>query len=316
MFDVASTPDLLRLLVIPVFTWAAWHDIKTRRITDRVWPPLVVLAVVLLVWDAYTLAAIGGFSARLFTIQVVLSIGLVIPLAYLFYTLGAFGGADFKALAVLALLFPSYPTYVLDGLLLPLTVAAIGVFSLTILSNTVIVALAYPVWLCLRNTVRRRFEIVMFVGHPVQWDRIEWKYGRLLESPSGYTRHGLDLDALRMYLEWRNVSLADIRANPDYYRDPSSLPEQPGQVGDGSIVRTDGGAQSDPWGARAFVDDIGQWYGTTPEILRDGLDVLATRDHVWVSPGIPFIVPMFFGLLLALTYGDLLFGILQSFGLL
>lgn len=274
----------------------------------------MILAVGLLIWDAYTMATLGGFSARLFAIQVAFSLGLVIPMAYLFYKLGAFGGADFKALAVLAILFPTYPTYILDGLVLPLTVAVIGVFSLTILSNTVLVALAYPVWLFLRNAVRRRFDIVMFVGHPVHWTRIERTYGRLLESPSGYTRQGLDLDALRMYLEWRDLSLADARADPDHYRDPQSIPDQPGTVGDGSIVRTDGGAAADPWGTRAFVDDVGQWYGTTPEILRDGLDVLTTRERVWVSPGIPFIVPMFLGLILGLTYGDLLFGILQSLG--
>jgi preflagellin peptidase FlaK len=36
---------------------------------------------------------------------------------------------------------------------------------------------------------------------------------------------------------------------------------------------------------------------------------------VWVSPGLPFVVPMFVGLLLALTYGDLLFGLLGAVGL-
>jgi preflagellin peptidase FlaK len=62
----------------------------------------------------------------------------------------------------------------------------------------------------------------------------------------------------------------------------------------------------DPWGAEAFLDDIeGSAYGTTPETLREGLDVLVDEEVVWVSPGMPFIVPMFAGLLVSLVYGDL-----------
>jgi preflagellin peptidase FlaK len=43
--------------------------------------------------------------------------------------------------------------------------------------------------------------------------------------------------------------------------------------------------------------------------------VVATRDAVWYSPGIPFIVPVFLGLIVALLYGDLLFGLLSALGL-
>jgi preflagellin peptidase FlaK len=45
------------------------------------------------------------------------------------------------------------------------------------------------------------------------------------------------------------------------------------------------------------------------------LEVLATRDRVWYSPGIPFVVPMFAGLVVGLVYGDLLFGLLAGLGL-
>jgi preflagellin peptidase FlaK len=48
--------------------------------------------------------------------------------------------------------------------------------------------------------------------------------------------------------------------------------------------------------------------------LREGLTVLTTEDEVWVSPGIPFIVPMFVGLLVAFGYGDLLAGVLGALG--
>jgi len=72
----------------------------------------------------------------------------------------------------------------------------------------------------------------------------------------------------------------------------------------------------DPWGAERFLDDIDHSaYGTSPAQLRDGLDVLVEQDEVWISPGIPFLVPMFAGLVVSLTYGDVLFSLLQAVGL-
>lgn len=109
---------------------------------------------------------------------------------------------------------------------------------------------------------------------------------------------------------------AELRADPETYRDPASLPAEPSSPGDGAIA--DGGTpgeSGDPWGAAAFLDDVeGTAYGTTPEQLREGLEVLVTAEAVWVTPGIPFLVPMFAGLVVALTYGDLLFSLLSVVG--
>jgi preflagellin peptidase FlaK len=72
----------------------------------------------------------------------------------------------------------------------------------------------------------------------------------------------------------------------------------------------------DPWGAAAFLAAIdSSAYGTTPEQLRAGLDVLAERETVWLTPGLPFIVPMAVGLVVGLLYGDLLYALLAIVGL-
>lgn len=42
---------------------------------------------------------------------------------------------------------------------------------------------------------------------------------------------------------------------------------------------------------------------------------MTAREAVWISPGIPFIVPMFVGLVVALIYGDILFGVLRALGI-
>ncbi|QLD91273.1 prepilin peptidase [Natronomonas salina] len=340
---VARGPDLLRLVAVPVFAWAAYRDIETRRVPNRTWLPLLVAGVVALAWDGWLVLDQGAFSQRLFAVRVVLSLGLVAPLGYVFWRLGGFGGADAKAVISLAVLFPVYPSFYLELGALPLNRATLGVFSLTILSNTVIVGLAYPLLLALRNLPRGEVTPAMFVGRPVAVADVLVEYGRLLEGPDGFSRRGLDVDALRMYLRWRGVTFEQIRANPDRYRHP--LPAARNDPGDGSIAAderalTDGGVVTesesaddsdsdaaedelqaairplDTWGAERFLSAHSA-YGTTPTELREGLEVLteSDRERVWLTPGIPFILPMFAGLLFALTYGDLLFALLTFLGL-
>ncbi len=347
----ASVPDLLRLLVVPVFVWAAYRDVKTRRVPTRTWLPIGALAVVLFVWDGAVSLAVGGFTWTLFLVGAAISLLLVAPASYLFWRVGAFGGADAKALIVLSVLFPTYPTYEIGSSVLPAVGTPTGAFALTILTNTVFVGACYPLALAVRNACAGRFTPVMVIGWPMSWRDAERTHGRLLENGQGFTRSGLDLDALRMYLRWRGTTLAALREDPSRYRDPGSLPAEPSPAGDGAIAdggerigdprtsaderrasegseRTDGSRSPsgpgsdggprgvDDWGAQAFLSDVGSAYGTTPDGLRDGLDVLTTQETVWVSPGIPFLVPILVGLLVALTYGDLLTAVLGIVGVL
>ncbi|MFC7072395.1 A24 family peptidase C-terminal domain-containing protein [Halovenus rubra] len=344
---------MLRLVVLPVFGYLAWRDIKTRRVPRRTWYPLIALALVLLVWDTYVLFTgdTTAYDQRLFVIQTAISVFFLIPLAYGFWLLGGFGGADTKAFMTIALLLPTYPEFNLwvfdiQGTLstLPVVDTEVGVFSLTVLANTVLIGALYPVALAAKNGVSGYISPGMFVATPIQAGKATQKYGVLLEFVEGRLRdvrslsglraqfswRRLDLDALRMYLQWRDLTLAELRDNPERYCDPASLPAEPNPPGNGSIANTDVTAtdspkktrgdvgdvpEDDPWGAAAFLDDIdGNAFGTTPEMLRDGLEMLADEDEVWISPGLPFIVPMFFGLVLAFTYGDILFAFLRLVG--
>ncbi|RLM67876.1 prepilin peptidase [Halorubrum sp. Atlit-8R] len=352
---VATLPDLLRLLVVPVFAWAAIRDVRTRRLPNRLWPPLYLFGALLLLWEAVSLWPFAGFDGRIFLVRAAISLLFVAPLGYAFWYLGAFGGADAKAMIALAVIFPTFPAYEVGGLTLPLVGTQLGVFSLTILTNTVLIGLAYPVGLAALNLVRGEVSSSMFLARPVATDSLPDRHGRLFEDPDGPTRGGLDLDALRMYLRWRGLTLADLRADPDALRDPASVDETFDPTDGGTHVgpRTDGGRAvddassdggravddvpsdrgreadadpaaaadgdpegADPWAAERFLDDIDHGaYGTDAATLRDGLDVVAREDSVLVSPGMPFVVPMAVGLVVSLTYGDALFALLGAVGL-
>ena len=324
LFGIASGPDLLRLLAVPVFAWAAYRDLRTRRVPNRTWLPLIVVGIVALAWDLLAVAGSPGFERRLFVARTALSLGFVAPLGYVFWRIGGFGGADAKAIITLAVVFPVYPVYYALGGAYPIHAAPFGVFSFTILSNTVLIGLLYPVVLAIRNLPRGEITPAMFIGRPVSVAEITSEYGRLLETPAGFTRGGLDVDALRMYLRWRGLGFSELRGTPERYR--GSVPVDPADPGDGAIDSDRDGASAgggttrpvddDPWGAEAFLSEHAA-YGTTPEELRDGLSVLSEPDRevVWITPGVPFIVPMLVGLLAALTFGDVMFWALSSVGL-
>ena len=333
----ATLPDVLRLLVVPVFAWAALRDVRTRRLPNRLWPPLYLLGAVLLLAEAVSLWPFAGFDGRIFLVRAAISLLFVAPLGYAFWYLGAFGGADAKAMIALAVIFPTFPTYQVAGTTFPLVGTDIGVFSLTVLTNTVLIGLAYPIGLAALNLVRGEVSSDMFLARPVATDSLPDRHGRLFEDPDGPTRNGLDLDALRMYLRWRGLTLADLRADPDGLSDPGSVDETFDPTDGGTHVgpRTDGGTAVDAradgdaagspgsrrdlddlWAADRFLGDIDRGaYGTDAATLRDGLDVVAREDRVLVSPGMPFVVPMAVGLVVSLSYGDALFALLGAVGL-
>ncbi|ELZ48474.1 peptidase A24A prepilin type IV [Halorubrum coriense DSM 10284] len=328
----ATLPDLLRLVVVPVFAWAAIRDVRTRRLPNRLWPPLYLFGALLLLWEAVSLWPFAGFDGRVFLLRAAISLLFVAPLGYAFWYLGAFGGADAKAMIALAVIFPTFPAYEVGSLLLPLVDTDIGVFSLTVLTNTVLLGLAYPIGLAVLNLVRGQASSSMFFARPVATDSLPDRHGRLFEDPDGPTRSGLDLDALRMYLRWRGLTLADLRSEPEGLRDPASVGEtfEPTDGGTHVGPRTDGGRAvddvaeppesrpdfDDSWAAERFLDEIDHGaYGTDAATLRDGLDVVAREDRVLVSPGMPFVVPMAVGLVVSLTYGDALFAALGAVGL-
>jgi len=325
----ATLPDALRLFVVPVFAWAALRDVRTRRLPNRLWPPLYAFGALLLVWEIAAIWPLAGLEGTRFAVRAAISLLFVAPLGYAFWYLGAFGGADAKALIAIAILFPTFPEYAVAGVTIPLVDTQLGVFSLTVLTNTVLLALAYPIGLAALNLLRGERSATMFFARPVATDSLPDRHGRLFEDDEETTRNGLDLDALRMYLRWRGATLADLRADPDRLRDPDSVGETHDPTDGGTHVgpRTDGGtataagaedgsAVADPWAAERFLEEIDHGaYGTDAETLRGGLAVVARADRVLVSPGMPFVVPMAVGLVVSLTFGDALFAVLGAVGL-
>lgn len=368
---IASTTDLLRLAVVPVFAWAAWRDIKTRRLPNWLWIALLAFGGGLLMIDAAQHFPFTTYQGGVWLFDVGKSFILIVPLGYLLWWSGGMGAADAKAIITLAVIFPVLPEYLIAGAVAPLITAPHGIFSLTIVSNAVVVAASVPLSMVVYNLSRGWTHIPsIFISRRVDIKSLPDRAGKLIETGTNdadgngeddeTAAASLDLDVLRMYLRWRGVSLSTLRKNPTVARQPDSIgethPPSDGRVdigddldwGDsdsGQLANpTDGGTSSndrrkpdtggdrdhnvdtddgtddyenpdggDLWGAAEFINSIDRTtYGVNHLELRDGLDMVTdpNRDQIAVRPGLPFVVPLFVGVVTALTYGDILFAVI------
>ncbi len=288
MIDAVYPTDLLRVAVaVPLFGYAAYRDVLERRVRHHVWLPGVVVAVAALAADL--VIRDPEFVVRFAALS--LAVGAVF--GYGFYYLGTFGGADRYALVVIALLFPVYPLFNVAGQPLPVVVPDAPIFVLTVLANTVVVGIFYPLKLTVENLRRRNLESVLlvFLGKKVAVDDLDSHYGRLLLGPENSDEEGpfsvlrspegvRDVDLVHDLLDWHDV-------------------DRPSEIEDPRLEE--------------FVEKSDRWSSTDIERDQRELEELMERDTVWISPGIPFVVPMLAGLAVALTYGDLLFAFLDAF---
>lgn len=326
-------PHLLRLAALPAFAWAAWSDYHTRRVDPRLWTVLLFIGIAASIWQIAELAPLHTVDeAELLTriVMVPPAIGVV---AATIYRLGHLGGADVKAIFTISLLFPATVDYTLPvlGTTLPLFANPYHVTAISIVMNGMMVAVFYPVGMWYQNVKRGEFNVSMIATEAKTPTELESATGQL-KVEDGEQTYIVDLDTLRMYLRWRNLTVQTLKEQAADLRDPTSVTETC-EVDDGAIrskwngghilatnhfdagetadlaetnLTVDATVETDPWAAGLFFESIDHdGYGTSPEELREGLDHIVENETVRVLPAFPLVVPLFGGITLSLTVGDL-----------
>ena len=268
-----SIPDLVRLTVPIAFLSLAIDDYHSRRVASSTWPPLAGLGTVLLAIDAYHALTTPKASAAALGLRVAVSVLAVGGLGIALFAAGAFGGADAKALVVLSILLPTTPVYSTSLGTFPMADPPLGVLSLAVVSNSILLAGAYPVALAARNLLAGHVGWRSFVARPARAEELPELHGQA---------EGLDLDILRAYLDWSDTPVTEVE-------------------------RVD-----EEQAAEFLSNREGPRYGATPTRLCRAVNAIAGNKTVWVTPGIPFLVPVFAGVVTALTIGDLL-AVLEGF---
>lgn len=327
---VGGNPDVLRLLSVPVLAWAAWSDYQVRRVDSRIWPVLIAIGGVAAIWQIIQIAPINSPNDAYVHHRLIgVPVGMALISAFLLNE-NAIGGADAKALFTLALLFPAIHQYTLPvlGLELPLVQGTTGSLLVSIVMNGFVFGAIYAVRMWVQNLRRGERSQELFLSKPVAVSDLSDTVGQLIINPNTDKESVVDADALRMYLRWRGETIDTLRTRGENLRPPETIAEtyevgtgaiQPNpdrlkflplpdgtNVSERPILSSDGGSIDDPWGVERFLDEVDHGiYGATADELRAALEFLCDHDEVRVQPAYPLIVPLFLGLLAALTVGDI-----------
>lgn len=197
------------------------------------------------------------------------SVGLTVGLAFLLFYSGAFGGADSKALMCIAFSLPFAPVTLFAPVLAnSLSPIAQFVFPLTIFSNAVLFAAASGIYMILHNFMwHRRNGKEMFTGTLAH--ESAWK--KLLILVTGYK-----VTVTKLKEKWHVFPMEDVDADDErcLKRKLVVIPSDDGRAG---IV----------------------------ERLSNAAQAGKIDSYVWATPGLPMLIFITLGLIVALLCGDI-----------
>jgi preflagellin peptidase FlaK len=205
-----------------------------------------------------------------------LSFGVTAVFALILFYSGGFGGADSKALMCIALALP-FSTEALFTPIIPSGVSPLAqnLFPLTIFSNSVLFAAASGVYMFLRNLIQRVAASKKLFEGTLLSESIGKK---LLVMITGYK-----VPIAKLKEKWHVYPMEDVE-------DSGENPLKRKLV----VVPRDEGR-----------DEI-------VERLSNAIDTGKISDGLWATPGLPMLIFVTLGLIVAVVFGDLVW-ILVSF---
>jgi preflagellin peptidase FlaK len=196
------------------------------------------------------------------------SVGITVGIAFLLFYSGGFGGADSKALMCLSLALPFAPT-TLSLSLLSGNISPISqyIFPITVFSNAVLFAAASGVYMVLRNMFwHRKSHKKMFAGTLSQ--EASWK--KLLVLITGYK-----VTVGKLKEKWHVFPMEDVDEHDEKFeRKLVVIPQEEGR--------------------NAIVDR-----------LSAAVNSKKIDGYVWATPGLPMLIFITAGLIVALLFGDI-----------
>jgi len=238
--------DLLKILFCtPFLLYSCYTDIKTRRVTNKLWVVMIACGAFFVLYDIVT----GSVP---YLLRLLISAGVIFALVYILFQLGSFGGADAKSLIVISIILPTYPVIQLFGQDFPLNDPLIPVFAFGILGNAVLLTVVVPLGLAAYNLFRMGLHIdnplYIFIGYKSKISNLGDKHIKLIQS----------FEEENGEIKFR-FKRGGVEINEDVISELKTMSEK-------------------------------------------GL----INNEVWVTPGLPFMIPITLGFFVAVVYGDMI----------
>jgi len=196
------------------------------------------------------------------------SFGFTTAFALILFYAGGFGGADAKALMCIALALPFYPQELLNPLSGELSPISRMLFPITVFSNAVILVVVPVAYIVLRNLYWRGKTGRKLFGEGHQNEPF-WR--KLLVLITGYK-----LPLAKLKEKWHLYPLEDIEENSEnrFRRKLMIVSKDEGR--DATVTR-----------------------------LTAAVESGKIQDGIWTSPGLPMLILITAGAIIALFYGDI-----------
>jgi len=204
-----------------------------------------------------------------------LSFGLTAAFALLLFYSGGFGGADSKALMCIALALP-FSTQMLFTPLISSGISPLSqkLFPLTIFSNSVLFAAASGLYMLLFNFAKRVSTGMKLFESSLGSESIGKKFVVLIT--------GYKVPIVKLKEKWHVYPMEDLETDGEQLK--RKLVIVPRDEGRNEIV----------------------------ERLSDAIDSGKISDFVWATPGLPMLIFITIGLIVALLFGDLVWILVSS----
>lgn len=202
-----------------------------------------------------------------------LCFGLTTAFAVLLFYAGGLGGADAKALMCLALALPFYPAKLLKPFSGELSPFMQMFFPLTVFSNSVMLAALMAVYLLAHNLLwRQRTGNPLFEGEQQK----ESLGKKILVLITGYK-----VSVERLKEKWHLYPMEDVE-------------------------KTENGAKR-----KLMLLPKDESRNAIVERLEKAVKTGEIKEKVWATPGLPMLIFMTVGLIIALLYGDMVWSLIS-----
>ncbi len=195
-----------------------------------------------------------------------LSVGVTVGISLLLFYTGAFGGADSKAFMCIAIALPFAPIAIFTPLIQgPPSPISQYIFPITIFGNAVLFAAASGIYMIIRNIFwHKKTKTPMFPGSLAK----ESIGKKILVLITGYR-----MTISKVKEKWHIFPMEDLEENNDVNRKLVLVPREEGR------------------------DKI-------LERLANAIDSGKIDKYVWATPGLPMLIFVTLGLIVALVFGD------------
>lgn len=327
IIDQLSILDFIRFLVLTgVFLYVSVLDIKTREINSVIWQFLIVFGLLSIGIELYNTTLTIEYSYK-----VLANILTATLFAYFLKETNLFGLADVKAIIAIGIALPTFPNLGTFPLYIPQFIPPMDtVFPLVIFTVIVNTTLFLPIailQILYKNYKNGDLNFdksgLWIYAYKKPIDELETTFGTIIapwmadptaeeNEPSSIfeayrlSTSGLPTGFIRDFLTWKrenteneDIHLSDIDSGQQlkyFLQDEDTNWESQPQISTIDRFKIQFGLQEEP---EADIEE---------DIER--FERLLEQDTVWISPGLPFLVPLTAGLITTFIIGDILFTLL------